>query len=175
MVPYKYCTICTVRISTYSVTEGCPFTGRFGIFHLVDEIASPAPLGSFTSTAFPNPFPFKVHSLSRQLEAQLYNFWLEPIRNQYFTLNLFLDGEIRIKRIYEECFPGAWPYSHSLSFICSLVSSMNFNPILGPPVVPYYHTAPSLLELMVLAMKRSGGKGDVWGLEAEGWLLKNSL
>lgn len=57
---------------------------------------------------------------------------------------MFLDGEIKIQRIYEECWPfyGAWPFSHVLSLICGLVSLVNFSPILGPPDMPYYQIPP---------------------------------
>lgn len=46
--------------------KGYPFTDRFGIVYLVDEIASPAPLGSFAGTVLPNPSSFKAHGPSRK-------------------------------------------------------------------------------------------------------------
>lgn len=42
---------------------------------------------------------------------------------------------MRIKRIYEECFNGVWPFAHVSSFIYGLVSFVNFSPVLGSPVV----------------------------------------
>lgn len=107
-----------------------------------DSVPSPLLLGSSTSAAFPNLLPSFQRTQPFQKALKLYKYWLDPIQDQYFTLNLLLDGAIRIKRIYEECLPGAWPFSHVLSFIYSLMSSINFSPILGPPVVWCSRMAP---------------------------------
>lgn len=105
------------------------------------ELAHPLLPGPFISTAFPNPLPSLQRTQPFQKALKLYKFRLDPIQDQYFTLNLLLDGAISFKGIYEQCFPGAWPFSHVLSFIYSLVSSVNFSPSLGPCVVWYYQMA----------------------------------
>jgi hypothetical protein len=49
-------------------------------------------------TSFESTQPF-------QKIFELYKIWLDPIQGQYFTVNLLLDGAVRINRIYEEHFP----------------------------------------------------------------------
>lgn len=128
-----------------AATPSAPWKSSFCIQTWNSPLVSvpfPLLLGSSTSAAFPNPFPSFQRTQPFQKALKLYKYWLDPIQDQYFTLNLLLDGAIRIKRIYEEHLPGAWPFSHVLSFIYSLMSSINFSPILGPPVVWCSRMAP---------------------------------
>lgn len=71
-----------------------------------------------------------------------------------------------MKRIYEECFPGARPLSYVLSFIYSPVSSAKTS--WGLPLRDAIRS-PLAAGAVFLAMKGRGwGKGEVRGLEASG-------